>query len=388
MWDTYRPQLTSTIFILTFRFMVMPIRCLLLAACLLACCATPATGQVLQPGFDVDEYATMLRISANQVDMQFRGEIPKELDYTRVYRSPEVGLHNKWDLWMSKDKSIMVVSLRGTTSDMDSWLENFYSAMIPATGSLKLDSNYTFNYKFANDPKAMVHVGWAIGTGSLAPTIVARIKEYYEKGVRQVIIEGHSQGGALSFLVTSYLHYLVEDGKLPKDITFKTYCSAAPKPGNLFYAYDFDYITRGGWAFTVVNTADWVPETPASIQTVTDFNRINPFTATGEMVKKQKWIVRLALKHVYNRLNKTLRKAQKAQQRYLGKMAYKQVKKYMPRLEKPEYTNSNNYARAGAPIVLQPGPDYYQRFPDTGNNIFRHHLFAPYYYLVKKTYKK
>ena len=343
--------------------------------------------QDLKPGFDPDEYAAMLRISAYQVDVQFRGETPKETSFTRVYRSPELGLHNKWDLWMNKDKTVMVVSLRGTTSDIDSWLENIYSAMIPATGTLRLDSNNVFNYKFASDPKAMVHVGWAIGIGSLAPDIVRKLKEYDAKGVKQVIIEGHSQGGALSFLLCSYLHYGREAGNFPKDMVIKTYCSTAPKPGNLYYAYDFDYITRGGWAYTVVNAADWVPETPVSMQTIHDLNRTNPFMQMKEVLKAQKLPVRIYAKHVYNSVNRSANKVQKKYNKYFGNMVYKQVKKYMPRLEKPAYTGSNNYVRAGIPIVLEPDEEYYKRFPDTGANIFRHHLFAPYYYLVKKIYK-
>ncbi len=342
--------------------------------------------QVLKPGFDAEEYEGSLRRAAYQVDPEFRGNTPKEQQFTRVFRGKQVGLHNKWDMWLSKDKQIMVISLRGTTSDMDSWLANFYSAMVPATGSLRLDSNYLFHYKFAADPKAAVHVGWTIGVGSLAPEIMSKIKEYYAIGVRQILIEGHSQGGALSYLMTSYLHYQQVDGALPADIIFKTYASAAPKPGNLYYAYDYDYITRGGWAFTIVNTADWVPETPVSIQTDKDFNKLNPFANAGDQVKGQKYVVRLALKHVYKRLTKTPRKAQRTYNRYLGKMAYKQVKKFMPGLEKPIYSKSSNYMRAGTPIVLQPDAEYYKKYPDTGSNIFRHHLFEPYYYLVKKIY--
>ena len=343
--------------------------------------------QTLLPGFDPDEYAAMLRISASQVDVQFRGQTPKEVAYTRVYRSKEVGLHNKWDMWMNKDNTIMTISLRGTTSDKDSWLENFYSAMVPATGSMRLDSNYVFHYKMANDPKAMVHAGWTIGVGSLAPDVMLKIKEQYAKGIRQIIIEGHSQGGALSYLMTSYLRYQQMDGNLPKDMIIKTYCSAAPKPGNLYYAYDFDYITRGGWAFNVVNSADWVPETPVSIQTIDDFNKINPFANSKQQLKGQKGIVRLALKHVTRRLTKTPRKARKNYERYVGKMAYKQVKAYLPYLEKPKLPGSANYMRAGIPIVLQADAEYYTKFPDSGNNVFRHHLFEPYYYLLKKTYK-
>ena len=358
-----------------------------IASFLLLVMLTPVGAQSLKPVFDPEEYAAMLRISAYQVDVQFRGETPKEKEYTRVYRSAEVGLHNKWDMWMNKDKDVMVISLRGTTSDMDSWLENFYSAMIPATGSMKLDSNYTFHYRFASDPKAAVHAGWAIGVGSLAPDVVRKIRECYAHGIKQVIIEGHSQGGALAFLLRSYLYYQIAEGNLPNDLVIKTYCSAAPKPGNLYYAYDFDYITRGGWAYTVVNTADWVPETPVSIQTINDLNKTNPFSNARNQVRGQKRIVRLALRHVTNRLTKTPKKAQRTYERYAGKMAYKQVKKYMPWLEKPHFVPTSNYMRAGSPIVLQPDAEYYAKFPDTGSNIFRHHLFEPYYYLVKKIYK-
>src|ERR1019366_2974663 len=170
-------------------------------------CNTLSNAQVLKSGFDADEYIGVLQRCAMQVDKAYRGDLPKEINYEKVYHSPEVGLHNKWDLWLSKDKSIMAINLRGTTSDPDSWLENFYSAMIPATGSLMLDGKKAFSYKFANDPKAMVHVGWAVGICSLIPDIIAKIKEWNARGIKQIIVEGHSQGGALAFLLSSYLHY-------------------------------------------------------------------------------------------------------------------------------------------------------------------------------------
>ena len=217
---------------------------------------------------------------------------------------------------------------------------------------------------------------------------MAKIKEYYAKGVKQLIVAGHSQGGALSYLMTSYLRYQQADGNLPADLVIKTYASAAPKPGNLYYAYDFDYITRGGWAYTVVNTADWVPETPVSIQTIKDLNKLNPFANTKSLIKGQKLVVRMALKHVYNRLNKTPLKTQRTYERYLGKVTYKQIKKYMPGLEKLHFAASSNYMRAGIPIVLQADSTYFAKYPDSGTNIFRHHLFEPYYYLLKRTYGK
>ena len=344
-----------------------------------------SNAQTLKPGFDADEYIGVLQRSSLHVDKQFQGNLPKEMNFDRIYISPKMGLHNKWDLWLSKDKTTIAINLRGTTSDVDNWLENFYTAMIPATGSLALDGKTQFNYKFANDPKAMVHVGWSVGICSLIPDIMEKINLWYGKGVKQIIIEGHSQGGALAFLLSAYVYYQVADGKLPKDLVVKTYCSAPPKPGNLYFAYDFDFCHRGGWAQAVVNEADWVPEMPFSVQTVSDII-MNPFALTNKTMSKN-LIVRWYTKHIYKSLDRHTRSAQKKFEKFLGKVIYKQVKKYMKEFRQPEYGGSCNYARAGNPVVLEPDAAYYERFPDTGSNIFRNHLFEPYYYLVNKQYK-
>lgn len=346
------------------------------------------SAQNLKPGFDIDEYTSTLQRSVLQVDATFRGQVPKEKEYVRVYRSPEQGLHNKFDVWLSPDKQSIAINFRGTTSNPDSWLENFYSAMIPATGELKLSNKYTFQYKFAADPRAAVHVGWAVGIGSIAPDVVDKIQRYHNEGVKQVIVEGHSQGGALAFLMSSYLHYLREDGLLPADIVIKTYCSAGPKPGNLYYAYDFDFINRGGWAFNIINTADWVPETPFAVQTLTDMSKVNPFVNVKEVIRKQKLPVRLYLGHAFRQMKRSSNKTQIRYKRYLGARAYKEVRKYLPEFEEPTYVNSNNYTRAGTAIILQPDAEYDKQFPDKGENVFLHHLFGPYYYLANKIYRQ
>ena len=56
----------------------------------------------------------------------------------------------------------------------------------------------------------------------------------------------------------------------------------------MYYAYDFDFITRDGYGYRVANTLDWVPETPLTSQTATDFNRINPFKLRNEALKYNK----------------------------------------------------------------------------------------------------
>jgi hypothetical protein len=353
--------------------------------------------QVLKPGFDASEYLAMLRIDFTGQDSLsdehllsdsgFRINPPE--GYVRHFKSPEVGFKNSWSMWYRRDHKLAVISIRGTIGDAASWLANFYAAMVPANGSLQLSDSNFFSYHLAADDKAMVHVGWLISLGYLAPTMLRQIRRAYEEGIRDFIITGHSQGGAISFLTGSYLHYLVENGELPKDIVFKTYCSAGPKPGNLFYAYDFDFITRNGWGFNVVNAADWVPESPFSVQTLTDFNNTNPFVHIDGMLKKQPFLVRWYIKGKFNKLRRATRKAQRCFKSVLGDMLYnKQVKKTLPQLKKPVYAEGNNYQRAGVPIVLQPDAEYYKKFPEDPAKVFRHHSFESYYWMMKKYYSR
>ena len=362
---------------------------------LLLCTATiiVRAQSVLAPGFDAAEYIAMLRIdftgqdslsSHPLQDTGFRVNPPG--DYIRHYRSPEVGFKNRWSMWYRRDGKVAVISIRGTIADGASWLANFYAAMAPANGSLQLSDSNIFTYRLAADEKAMVHVGWLVSLGYMAPTMLQQIHAAYGEGIRDFIISGHSQGGAIAFLTTSYLHYLVEKGELPGDIVFKTYCSAGPKPGNLYYAYDFDFITRNGWGFNVVNAADWVPESPFSIQTLTDFNNTNPFIHIDVMLKKQPWLVRWYVKGKYNKLKKATRKAQQCFKDVLGDLAYKQVKKVLPQFKPPVYSDGNNYQRAGVPIVLQPDSEYYKKFPDLPGKVFQHHMFEPYLWMTRKYY--
>lgn len=341
-------------------------------------------GQELQAGFDAQEYLDMLAINFQRFDSAVAHPNPvPPANYHVVYRSPELGMMNRWNCWYRNDNKLAVISLRGTVNGFPSWLENYYGAMVAASGELQINDSTVFRYTLSADEKAHVHVGWLTGLAHLAPSIVDQVKKAYAAGIRSVIIVGHSQGGALATLTTSYLHYLSASGELPADIQFKSYCSAAPKVGNLFFAYDFDYITRGGWAYTVVNAADWVPETLFSVQTVSDFNPQNPFIHLDDVLKSQHFLARLVIRHKYNRLKNGVGKAQKRFEKNLGGLVYTYVKKVLPQLREPEYVHDNNYQRAGVPIVLQPDAAYYKKFPATGPGLFDHHLFAAYAWLIE-----
>jgi hypothetical protein len=339
--------------------------------------------QHLKPGFDRDEYIEMMKVSAQFGGEPYAKELTPSASYKFVYRSPVVGLENCWDLYINTE-GVAVISIRGTVADQISWLANFYSGMVPAKGTLTISKTENFDYELADNPAATVHTGWLVSTAFLSKTILPKIDSLYKKGTREIIITGHSQGGAIAYLLTAYLYHLQKNKSLPEDIRFKTYCSAGPKPGNLYFAYDYEAMTQGGWAYNVVNASDWVPETPFSIQTLDDFNSVNPFKHAVTFIKKVKWPARWALRHAYNRINKPSRKAMRNYRRYLGTFLSKQVKHHIKEYESPVYSNTMAYVRTGAFIVLRPDEDYFKKFVQADTAIFVNHFHQPYIYLASK----
>lgn len=341
-----------------------------------------SSAQSLKPGFNASEYYDLLTLA----DVQYTNKDTVIPHYQLLYRSPEMGLKNSWDFWL-RDDNVGVISIRGTVQDPASWLENFYSVMIPAKGTLQIDDSTSFPYQLAENPRAAVHTGWTIGLAFLGPDIIKKINQLFgEKQTTEYIIFGHSQGGALSILTTSYLYYLQKGGGLPASFSFKSYCSAAPKTGNLYYAYDYDFITRGTKAFTIVNTDDWVPETSFTVQTIEDLNPVNPFINIDDLFGKQKMLVRWYLKGAYNKMDKGSRKARDRYRKYLGNKLYPFVQKILPQFKQPEYAETMNYMRAGVPVILQTDSVYHQKFTGKKENIWIHHFLEPYKYLVNKHY--
>jgi pimeloyl-ACP methyl ester carboxylesterase len=342
-----------------------------------------ATAQSLKPGFDRAEYIELLKVSAAFGDSAYVAQFPQPERFRAVYRSPIVGLDNRWDLW-ADGRGTAVLSLRGTTANSVSWLENFYAAMVPARGELQLSEQEAVPYHLADNPRAAVHVGWLVGTMALAKDILPKLDSCTRAGTRNILVLGHSQGGAIAYLLTAHLYQLQKTGRLPADLRLKTYCSAGPKPGNLYFAYDYEALTQGGWAFNVVNSADWVPEVPLSIQTVNDFNATNPFAGAKGMIKKQKFLQRIVLRRVYNDLSRPALKAQRNYQKYLGRVAERTVAKNINGYVAPAYYNSNHYVRTGQTIVLRADSAYYTRFPDSQEKVFQHHFHPPYLFLAER----
>lgn len=350
--------------------------------CLLLGLSVTTTYAQFTEGFQKREYLELMRITAASIDTPWTQLKLKPLYSEIFFRSKVVGLDNQADLWL-RDDGVIILSLRGTTKKDISWLENFYAAQIPAQGSIQLASDYTYTYHFAEESRAAVHVGWTIGAGFLLREVLPQLDSCYQAGARNLIVVGHSQGAALSFLVTSQLRYWQKQGKFPAGWQLKTYASAAPKPGNLYYAYDYEQLTYGGYGITVLNPLDWVPEVPVTVQTLTDFTPTNPFRDAKKVFKKQPFVKRLALSYGYKRLTKPTQRAQKNYTKYLGKTASSMLKTTLPGYVAPKYVPSTLYTRAGSPIVLRPNAAYRSERVDPNKNVFIHHMPEAYYRLAE-----
>lgn len=342
--------------------------------------------QSLKSGFEKQEFIDLLKLSMHQMDtpwVDMAIDIPDK--YELFYRSPMAGLENRFDLWINPIKKVAAINVRGSNGTRPSWLENFYSAMVPAQGSIQLNDSTTFEYLVANNPKAAVHTGWLLGMTSTAPMVKEQLLEVYNSGYRDFYISGHSQGGAIATLLTAYLIKQKETGELPQDMHFKTYCSAGPKPGNLFFAYEYEQATQGGWSYNVINPHDWVPQTPFSVQTIDDFSKTNPFTDAKKSIKELKFPIDIVARQIFNQLNKPTMKARKNFQKTLGdRAATIIIKKDLPQFQEPEYFESVNYTRCGQQIILVTDQEYHEKYPDTKEDLFTHHRPQVYLYLIQK----
>ena len=358
------------------------IHCLLFVALFFGLQSSFLHAQKLQPGFDSAEYTELLKLIVASSESAAKAKTIPKPDSRLQYRSKEMGLANLWELWI-KDPQTAILCTRGTTAASESWFANLYAAMVPAEGSLQIAHDFTFTYKLTADPKAAVHVGYMISTAFLSRDMLPKIDSCYQAGIRDIIVTGHSQGGGISYLLTAYFYSLQKEGRLPKDIRFKTYCSAPPKPGNLEFAYAYEKMTQGGWSFHIANIEDWVPQVPFSVQTLADFPAVSPVLAVEQLINKQSFFKRFFGKIMIKKVKGPSEKTVATYQKYLGKNMVKNVKKYLPEFVEPKYAPSNNYVRTGTPIVLYPDANYYEKFKvGEKPNMMLHHAIAPYYYLI------
>ncbi len=335
----------------------------------------------IQPGYVNTEYIELMKVNAHTVNPFPKLKIEAPSQFQRLYSAANWGLDNAWELWIN-DQQTAVISVRGSTQKIESWLLNFYAAMVPAQGSIPFYNNDTFHYSFTDNPNAAVHVGWLMAVAWMEKDVLSKIDSLQKTGINGFYIVGHSQGGAIATLLTAHLLSLQQKGKINNQIQFKTYCSAAPKAGNLHFSYAYTQLCKKGWEYNVVNADDWVPEMPFSIQSFQDFNTVNPFKNANKLIKRLPFPQNLAIKYVYTKLNNPTKKAKKNYNKILGKRVYRMVNKYNNSFVNQTNNYSTNYMPVGTVVLLIGDTLYHQKYPSNDSNIFIHHSHSAYIYMA------
>ncbi|PSR04990.1 MAG: hypothetical protein BRD50_02285 [Bacteroidetes bacterium SW_11_45_7] len=186
--------------------------------------------------------------------------IPK--GYKKTFTSDDIGMDNKFQVYKKKN-DIGVIHIRGSTKNPKSWMANINSAMIPAKGTMTFDGK-PFDYTFAKTPEAAVHSGYVISIAAMRGLILKHIRRLNEQGIYDIIITGHSQGGALTNMLMAYLSNLPDETLDPKN-TFKAYAFAATMIGNDIFAkeYRIRYCDKG-LSYNIVNPEDPITRLPLS----------------------------------------------------------------------------------------------------------------------------
>lgn len=336
------------------------------------------------PGFDAGECEEILHLNFAFHDTVRSSKFPGFLNgYRLLYRTPSVGLDNSSDIWLREDSTVVIL-LRGTTSSPASILADFYCAMVPARGTIRLSGERTFDYRLATDPRAAVHAGFLIGFAFLADDIRPHIDALYESGYRRFLVGGHSQGGALCYYISAWLMQSRANGDYP-DIKVKTYASAPPKMGNVYFAYDYDNAARAQWSFSIVNSSDPIPEMPLTTQQVDiDMNEPNPILNLMKRFDDLPLLKRIVVKRAFNRMKNRAQRSSEAYQKYLGNYVGEFIFQSLPEVELPGSVPTTYFVRPGVPIILSANDAYRDFYRDAP--LYFHHGLDPYRFLLRQYY--
>jgi hypothetical protein len=219
----------------------------------------------LREGFDPDEAKSLIAVCNSYTFLDLYGSdtliIPKY--YRKVFTSDVIGLDNVFQVY--EGDNVGVINFRGSTSKFSSWVENFHSAMIPGEGVIKIDDLDT-PYKFTADMTAAVHSGYALTVMLFAPILVEQINMLNSKGIYNILITGHSQGGAIAHLCRAYLGNVSKADVSARNV-YKTYAFANPMCGNEEFAKEYQVrYCDINMSYSIINPADLVPKMPMHFQ--------------------------------------------------------------------------------------------------------------------------
>lgn len=297
----------------------------------------------ISPGFDKTEARDMIAICNSFTFLDLykddSGILPP--GYEKRYTSGTFGMDSKYQVFVKDD--VAVINFRGSTENQLSWIQNIYASMIPATGVMKIDGN-DFKYCFAKDPAAAVHSGYALAIGFLHNELLHQIRNLNREGIYNIILTGHSQGGAIVNLFMAYLENL-PGRSLSKRNKFKAYAFAAPMTGNKYFAAE--YSSRFGTdstSFNIVNSADLIPAFPLNYND-TSFvkDNLNSFLFGSDFSFK-KMLVDGGVRMFDGKLSRLMGS--------VGKSANKKISKDVSEVKMPKAVEDINYFRLETRIEL------------------------------------
>lgn len=215
----------------------------------------------LEPGFNTNEAkSTIAMCNSFNFIKQFDSDhriIPEGFNLS--YTSDVLSMDNKFQVY--ENGKLGIINYRGSTDKVISWVENCYSAMIPAKGIITIEGE-SLEYAFSEEEDAAVHAGYGLTIVVLSDVLKEQIKALNAKGIYDIIITGHSQGGALATLTRAYLEH-VPQGELSSKNTYKTYAYAQPMSGNKEFAIGYDdKFSDKDTSYSIINPKDPVPYMP------------------------------------------------------------------------------------------------------------------------------
>jgi hypothetical protein len=217
----------------------------------------------LQKGFDPQEAKEMIMIcnSFTYLDLYKSDKDIIPAGYTKTYTSKAQGMDNVFQVYTHGN--IGVINFRGSTANKFSWLANMYSELLPVEGEITV-KDITFNYKMGKDSLSSIHSGYTLALAFLHQDLLAQIKKLNEQGIYDILITGHSQGGALAVLARSYLKY-VSPTELDPKTNFKVYVFAMPMVGNKSFVREYNRsFSTPEMSYGLINPEDLVPSMPLS----------------------------------------------------------------------------------------------------------------------------
>ncbi len=298
----------------------------------------------MQPGFDKTEARDMLAIcnSFTFIDLYGSDEKIIPAGYIKKYTSGIFGMDNRYQIYVNGE--VAVINFRGSTEKQLSWIQNFYASMIPAKGVMTVDGE-KFNYCFAKDKEAAVHSGYALGIAFLYKELLFQIDNLNARGIHDIILTGHSQGGALANMFRAYVENLPATALSPEN-DFKTYAFAAPMIGNKFFSEEYNRrYAADSTSYNIVNSEDLIPTFPLSYND-TNFvqDNVNALIFGKEPFSMKRLIMEGGVKLFDTKINRLMN--------YVGSSADKKIDKEVAPVQLPPFVADINYFRLGERVML------------------------------------